>query len=657
MKKIYNYLWVLACVLLFVGANGNLLAQTFRTACPYNVASWPYPNSNDWMGCPPALQLGNGGRPCPSNYTQKPYQDCCGAIPLYNNYITFGRQSTNTRFNSTICGQGCSQGDLPPIGTACFGGIEKQTTWFIFEIKALIGGSDTIGAPAGKLRFKIFPCDSPPNYPSCEETSFSSACNCDTVNPLSPILCNDNGRDNMGSLDFDWIVFRINNSNSTRSACNSVSAGTSTVACCNWSSLRGPTGMFEQPNGAGISCDVGALGGRFSSPLSVSVGDRFILAVDAFVNQNLKSYKIDFRGECANLGRDGLTASVGAIEYPNERIPTSQFQQLLSRTDSCVIDSISFRFTQPQRNSTMSVSNYKLFRFNDNGSSDSNFVINEVLPINDAITATDWKINFDFLGLTRGNYALRFMDTVNTYFQTKVVADTLYFKVGGGIPPAIRIAQPFNACLLQPTTLTVSDTTGYSFLWSTGETTPSITVEEPSQYSVAATYNGACRQTTTASIFLRQPSLRNCPITISLSARPDNLTASLPALSYQWEHNGILMNRFTRSIPITLGGYYRVRAINGNDTSNWSPVVIIMSNQLTLKSGGLQVYPNPSKGIVNIQVPAGFQTIELSDKLGKVLLTKPIQSATTINIQGYPKGVYTIRAKGGQVISTQLVVE
>jgi hypothetical protein len=416
--------------------------------------------------------------------------------------------------------------------------------------------------------------------------------------------------------------------------------------------------MFEQPDGSGNSCDVGAQGRRFNSPISVNVGDRFILLVDAFTPQNLKSYKIDFRGGCANTGRDGLTALVGPVEYPNERIPTSQFQQLLSRTDSCVIDSISFRFTQPQRNSTMSVSNYKLFRFNDNGSSDSNFVIHEVLPINDAITATDWKINFDSLGLSRGNYALRFMDTVTTYFQTKVVSDTLYFKVGGGLPPAIRIVQPFNPCLLQPTTLTVSDTVGYSFLWSTGDTTARITVQEPNQYSVTATFNGACRQTSTASIFLRQQSLRNCPITISLSGRLDNLTASLPALSYQWERYGILMDRFTRSIQITLGGSYRVRAINGNDTSNWSQVVIIMSNQLTLKSGDLNVYPNPSKGIVNIQVPAGFQTVELSDKLGKVLLTKPIQNTTTINVQGYPKGIYTIRAKGGgQALSTQLIVE
>ena len=610
------------------------------------------------MGCPPAINLGIGRPPCPSSYTHKPFQDCCGAIPLYNNYITFGRQSPNPAFNSSICGQGCNQTELPPVGSSCFGGSEKQSTWFSFEVKPLTGGIDTIGAPAGKLRFKIFPCDGRPNSPDCDQVAASVPCNCDSIDPLSALNCNDTGRNNIGNVDYDWILYRVNNFNSTRSACNAILTNNSTVACCNWSQLRGPTGMFEQPDGSPNSCDVGAQGRRFNSPISVNVGDRFILLVDAFTPENLKSYKIDFRGACANVGRDGLTASVGAIEYPNERIPTSQFQQLLSRTDSCVIDSISFRFTQPQRNSTMTVSNYKLFRFNVNGSSDSNFVINEVLPINDAITATDWKINFDSLGLTRGNYALRFMDTVVTYFENQIVSDTLYFKVGGGIPPAILIAQPFNACLLQPTTLTVSDTTGYSFLWSTGETTPSITVEEPNQYSVTATYNGACRQTTTANIFLRQQSLRNCPITISLSARPDNLTASLPALSYQWEHNGILMNRFTRSIPITLGGSYRVRAINGNDTGNWSPVVIIMSNQSALKSGGLTVFPNPSKGLVNIQVPAGFQTIELSDKLGKVLLTKPIQNTTTINVQGYPKGIYTIRAKGGgQALSTQLVVE
>lgn len=610
------------------------------------------------MGCPPAIILGTGRPPCPASYAHKPFQDCCGAIPLYNNYITFGRQNPNPLFNSRICGQGCNQTELPPVGNSCFGGLEKQTTWFTFEIKSLIGGIDTIGAPAGKLRFKIFPCDGRPNPPDCDQVEFSVPCNCDTIDPLSALNCNDYGNNDIGTVDYDWILYRVNNFNSTRSACNAISAGTSTVACCNWSQLRGPTGMFEQPDGSGNSCNVGAQGRRFNSPISVNVGDRFILLVDAFTPQNLKSYKIDFRGGCANVGRDGLTALVGPVEYPNERIPTSQFQQLLSRTDSCVIDSISFRFTQPQRNSTMTASNYKLFRFNDNGSSDSNFVIHEVLPLNDAITATDWKVNFDSLGLSRGNYALRFMDTVTSYFQTKVVSDTLYFKVGGGIPPAIRVAQPFNSCLLHPTILTVSDTAGYVFLWSTGDTTARITVQEPNQYSVTSTFNGACRQTTTASIFLRQPSLRNCPISISHNPRFDSLTASLPALRYQWELDNNLINPSSKRIPITANGSYRVRAINSRDTGIWSAPFVVTSNKPAVKSGGLEVYPNPSKGIVNIQVPTSFQTIELTDKLGKVLLTKPIQNTTTINVQGYPKGIYIIRAKGGgQALSTQLVVE
>lgn len=658
MKLSFNlFTFLIAAIISLVTAQGAS-AQSFRTACPYNVASWPYPNNSDWMGCPPGRYTNPSGPACPIGYAYKPFQDCCGAIQLCTNRITLSVQNPNPLFNSQICGQGCSQFDLPPVGTTCFGVNERGTYWVVFEVKPLAGGPDTIGAPAGKLRFKFFSCELPPNSAVCGEAT-NPACNCDIIDITSPTYCNDNGTSNLGNIDYDWILFKAKSRNSLRSSCDSIRTRNTSRVCCNWSATKGPTGLFELPNGTTPSCDNGALGGRYGAPFNVFVGDVFILAVDIYTyGSSGKGFMLDFSGTCANVTRDGVTANVGRYDYPGERIPTSQFQQLLSRTDSCSLDSMSFRFTQPQRNATMSVNNYKLFSFNANGSIDSNLVISEVLPINDPITATDWIVNFDTLGLPRGNYALRFSDTVATYCENKIVSDTLFFTVGGGLPPTIKIVQPFDSCLLQPTTLTVSDTAGYTFLWSTGETTSSIVVREPNQYSVTATFNGACRQTTTANFVLQQPSLRNCPISITQNTRLDSLTASLLAFRYQWERNNGILSNVTRRIPITANGSYRVRAINSSDTGIWSAPFVVTNNKISLKSNGLEVFPNPSKGIVNIQVPTGFQTIELSDKLGKVLLTKPIQNTTTINVQGYPKGVYTIRAKGGErVLSTQLIVE
>jgi hypothetical protein len=194
--------------------------------------------------------------------------------------------------------------------------------------------------------------------------------------------------------------------------------------------------------------------------------------------------------------------------------------------------------------------------------------------------------------------------------------------------------------------------------WSTGEETFAVNVFGPGRYIVYAQENNSSGRFVSDTIFITQRTLRNCPISITQNVRFDSLTASLPALRYQWELDNNLINPSSKRIPITANGSYRVRAINGSDTGIWSAPFVVTSNKLTAKSNGLEVFPNPSKGIVNIQVPTGFQTVELSDKLGKVLLIKSIQNTTTINVQGYPKGVYTIRAKGsGQVLSTQLVVE
>ena len=235
MKKYFTLFRVLLLVLL-CSLSSNLLAQSFRTACPYNVASWPYPSSSDWMGCPPATFSGPNGPQCPIGYKSKPHQDCCGAlVPCSTTVVISSLNDTvNNRFNTAVCGQGCSQTDFPPIGTTCFGTNERQTAWIRIEIGPLPGQPYILGTPAGKLRFKIFPCDLGDNTAGCGQNLQSPACQCDLVDLLSPTYCNDMGASSIGSNDVDWILFNVSNFSNRRSSCNSIRTSNSTVVCCNF---------------------------------------------------------------------------------------------------------------------------------------------------------------------------------------------------------------------------------------------------------------------------------------------------------------------------------------------------------------------------------------------------------------------------------------
>jgi hypothetical protein len=75
-------------------------------------------------------------------------------------------------------------------------------------------------------------------------------------------------------------------------------------------------------------------------------------------------------------------------------------------------------------------------------------------------------------------------------------------------------------------------------------------------------------------------------------------------------------------------------------------------------------YPNPSKGVFNLQMTgfaAGKVTIQVVNALGKTVLTKEVNVAYTVqdeslNLQGVASGMYQIRIIGKDGVATTGVV-
>jgi hypothetical protein len=115
--------------------------------------------------------------------------------------------------------------------------------------------------------------------------------------------------------------------------------------------------------------------------------------------------------------------------------------------------------------------------------------------------------------------------------------------------------------------------------------------------------------------------------------------------------------------------YWRVRAINGLDTSDWSSAWSF----LTLPPVGIEepglaemlnIYPNPVKDNINIQL-AGKKsvnlTITLTDLVGKAVMTKEIRlenlnETESIDVTSLRDGIYMLRLSDGERIYTRKIL-
>jgi len=110
---------------------------------------------------------------------------------------------------------------------------------------------------------------------------------------------------------------------------------------------------------------------------------------------------------------------------------------------------------------------------------------------------------------------------------------------------------------------------------------------------------------------------------------------------------------FADQSTFTGTNYYRLQVQDVSGSVTYSKVLIInFSNELTT---GLQIFPNPVKNVLQVQIPGGFtgntslQVFDLSGHLVKVNRIHSDGNAlnTTMDITTLPVGVYTLKATDG----------
>ena len=226
---------------------------------------------------------------------------------------------------------------------------------------------------------------------------------------------------------------------------------------------------------------------------------------------------------------------------------------------------------------------------------------------------------------TSGSYSVQIVDGP----CTSIASNTINVTVNP-IPsvPTITAGGPTTFCSGGSVVLTSSATSGN--LWSTGETTQSITVTTTGSYTVEQILSGCSSGFSTSTNVLVNPTPSTPTITAGGSttfcAGGSVVLTSTAGTSYLWS-----TGETTQSITVTTSGSYSVQIVNGSCTSIASNIINVTAN------------PIPTAPTITASGPTTFCTG------GSVVLTSSSSSgntwstgATTQSITVTTSGVYTV---------------
>jgi BspA type Leucine rich repeat region (6 copies)/Secretion system C-terminal sorting domain/SprB repeat len=141
-----------------------------------------------------------------------------------------------------------------------------------------------------------------------------------------------------------------------------------------------------------------------------------------------------------------------------------------------------------------------------------------------------------------------------------------------------------------------------------------------------------------------------------------NAVTNAPNATYQWYNcisEQIIAGQTGATFTPTQSGSYNVLIrINGILSGSAGCFnYTFLANDTFSGIAGIDLYPNPSNGIINLKLPIDLQ-VEIYNNLGQMLSSeKMFTGSNVINISDKPAGVYFLKANDGNNVSTFKIIK
>ena len=204
----------------------------------------------------------------------------------------------------------------------------------------------------------------------------------------------------------------------------------------------------------------------------------------------------------------------------------------------------------------------------------------------------------------------------------------------------------------------ISGTAPLFVKWVTGQNTTIVNGLPAGSYSVTVTDSNQCKVIDTAIINQPPPILATvvaqaATIDSSNGSATVSVTGGVPPYTFLWSDN-----QNTATATGLASGNYDVTIIDANNCVRVLPVFIPVTipSSIHIKSStSISVYPNPTSGVINLEItlenPASIE-YDIFNSLGQPISKKVLGTRTSINenidLTDSPAGIYLLKVKAGE---------
>jgi len=237
-----------------------------------------------------------------------------------------------------------------------------------------------------------------------------------------------------------------------------------------------------------------------------------------------------------------------------------------------------------------------------------------------------------------------------TYINQLVACITTSTAIVANTPTVMAMTSNTAVCAGSSATLSAMGATNYTWTAAGTASTQVVTPSSASVYTVTGETSG-CSSTSTVSV-----GVNAIPVVTAISSQTllcDDgstgaavLTASTSASTYSWSDGATTMT--TAVTPTTTTTYTVTVTELGCSADAFVTVTVSNCNGVKeLVANGINVYPNPTNGILNIAISselAGNTSIEVYDAIGKLVIKETLSTEiTAINTTKLTDGIYVFK--------------